>query len=139
MVRRPPRSTRTDTLFPYTTLCRSGTGTTPSRSWVCVEHASGGSTWRRQPLGSKTGDWGCTRCSASSRRRPAPAACRRRVPTGQPPEGWLSSVRSSVLRGAPRLAGLVVSGCAAWALEDLAELGGKIGRAWCRERECQYV
>src|SRR3546814_19192382 len=24
MVRRPPRSTRTDTLFPYTTLCRSG-------------------------------------------------------------------------------------------------------------------
>src|SRR3546814_2672364 len=26
MIRRPPRSTRTDTLFPYTTLCRS-TGT----------------------------------------------------------------------------------------------------------------
>src|SRR3546814_17641466 len=23
MIRRPPRSTRTDTLFPYTTLCRS--------------------------------------------------------------------------------------------------------------------
>src|SRR3546814_3349321 len=28
MIRRPPRSTRTDTLFPYTTLCRSrGTNT----------------------------------------------------------------------------------------------------------------
>src|SRR3546814_9205675 len=26
MVRRPPRSTRTDTLFPYTTLVRSGAG-----------------------------------------------------------------------------------------------------------------
>src|SRR3546814_13409203 len=26
MRRRPPRSTRTDTLFPYTTLCRSGVG-----------------------------------------------------------------------------------------------------------------
>src|SRR3546814_1413520 len=26
MIRRPPRSTRTDTLFPYTTLCRSGWG-----------------------------------------------------------------------------------------------------------------
>src|SRR3546814_14614605 len=26
MMRRPPRSTRTDTLFPYTTLFRSGTG-----------------------------------------------------------------------------------------------------------------
>src|SRR3546814_12867779 len=27
MIRRPPRSTRTDTLFPYTTLFRSGTRT----------------------------------------------------------------------------------------------------------------
>src|SRR3546814_8677198 len=26
MIRRPPRSTRTDTLFPYTTLCRSKGG-----------------------------------------------------------------------------------------------------------------
>src|SRR3546814_12798333 len=26
MIRRPPRSTRTDTLFPYTTLCRSQHG-----------------------------------------------------------------------------------------------------------------
>src|SRR3546814_4098172 len=26
MIRRPPRSTRTDTLFPYTTLVRSGRG-----------------------------------------------------------------------------------------------------------------
>src|SRR3546814_13765920 len=26
MIRRPPRSTRTDTLFPYTTLFRSGVG-----------------------------------------------------------------------------------------------------------------
>src|SRR3546814_14296225 len=26
MIRRPPRSTRTDTLFPYTTLCRSEHG-----------------------------------------------------------------------------------------------------------------
>src|SRR3546814_10024163 len=28
MIRRPPRSTRTDTLFPYTTLFRSGRGAT---------------------------------------------------------------------------------------------------------------
>src|SRR3546814_17875088 len=28
MIRRPPRSTRTDTLFPYTTLFRSGVGKT---------------------------------------------------------------------------------------------------------------
>src|SRR3546814_552302 len=29
MIRRPPRSTRTDTLFPYTTLVRSGRDVTP--------------------------------------------------------------------------------------------------------------
>src|SRR3546814_15322197 len=29
MIRRPPRSTRTDTLFPYTTLFRSPSGTPP--------------------------------------------------------------------------------------------------------------
>src|SRR3546814_15741191 len=32
MIRRPPRSTRTDTLFPYTTLFRSVFDTTDSRS-----------------------------------------------------------------------------------------------------------
>src|SRR3546814_18280156 len=31
MIRRPPRSTRTDTLFPYTTLFRSGGGRRPRR------------------------------------------------------------------------------------------------------------
>src|SRR3546814_5291567 len=40
MLRRPPRSTRTDTLFPYTTLFRSrrscpGTGTSPRRRPRC--------------------------------------------------------------------------------------------------------
>src|SRR3546814_5757573 len=31
MIRRPPRSTRTDTLFPYTTLFRS---TRPTAGWI---------------------------------------------------------------------------------------------------------
>src|SRR3546814_4482204 len=31
MLRRPPRSTRTDTLFPYTTLIRSTAGSAPRR------------------------------------------------------------------------------------------------------------
>src|SRR3546814_8337574 len=34
MIRRPPRSTRTDTLFPYTTLCRSQ----QRGSWPLREH-----------------------------------------------------------------------------------------------------
>src|SRR3546814_19703639 len=33
MIRRPPRSTRTATLFPYTTLCRSGVDRRCSRPW----------------------------------------------------------------------------------------------------------
>src|SRR3546814_8248598 len=42
MIRRPPRSTRTDTLFPYTTLFRSGeryhrAGGTPAIMWELLQ------------------------------------------------------------------------------------------------------
>src|SRR3546814_8524510 len=60
MIRRPPRSTRTDTLFPYTTLFRSG-GTSPkirSQLDCCQRTAKGcGPPWKnwsnseRSPLG----------------------------------------------------------------------------------------
>src|SRR6056297_2103069 len=51
MIRRPPRSTRTDTLFPYTTLFRSGWGgtTTPTAS----------------PAGSRSSTATCTRSPRS--------------------------------------------------------------------------
>src|SRR3546814_2699309 len=42
MIRRPPRSTRTDTLFPYTTLFRSTNGTNSSR--FQIHESSGTST-----------------------------------------------------------------------------------------------
>src|SRR3546814_2430755 len=62
MIRRPPRSTRTDTLFPYTTLCRSiapSTNSTappptagiavraalPWRGCASVGSAGGGGDW----------------------------------------------------------------------------------------------
>src|SRR3546814_6287008 len=44
MIRRPPRSTRTDTLFPYTTLFRSPQRSTPTKarasssSWRATSH-----------------------------------------------------------------------------------------------------
>src|SRR3546814_13520108 len=38
-IRRPPRSTRTDTLVPYTTLCRSRDAVAPRRAAVIVDHA----------------------------------------------------------------------------------------------------
>src|SRR3546814_3725765 len=53
MIRRPPRSTRTDTLFPYTTLFRSAGATTHiagrsrqmgARNSVCRQPSDG--TWR---------------------------------------------------------------------------------------------
>src|SRR3546814_6526147 len=37
MIRRPPRSTRTDTLFPYTTLFRSPDTAVCERSWMTRE------------------------------------------------------------------------------------------------------
>src|SRR3546814_9509140 len=40
MIRRPPRSTRTDTLFPYTTLFRSEQGTPPRRRLVEIHIVS---------------------------------------------------------------------------------------------------
>src|SRR3546814_15618927 len=50
MIRRPPRSTRTDTLFPYTTLFRSKTRTKPCASTEPRRQALGKSeeTWRRR-------------------------------------------------------------------------------------------
>src|SRR3546814_20718258 len=44
MIRRPPRSTRTDTLFPYTTLFRSRDGCQPAgiRRQGAVHHRPGG-------------------------------------------------------------------------------------------------
>src|SRR3546814_20153002 len=47
MIRRPPRSTRTDTLFPYTTLCRSvllpgredAIAEAPLTDWGAMRHA----------------------------------------------------------------------------------------------------
>src|SRR3546814_15029886 len=50
MIRRPPRSTRTDTLFPYTTLfrstnsnCRSSTSATTAPRSIGSRHRSSGS------------------------------------------------------------------------------------------------
>src|SRR3546814_7134603 len=48
MIRRPPRSTRTDTLFPYTTLFRSTVTDTIFRSDTTA-HASG--AFLGQPMG----------------------------------------------------------------------------------------
>src|SRR3546814_6526957 len=63
MIRRPPRSTRTDTLFPYTTLFRSGRDES--------DGAGGTATLR---LGCRTGV-GCRTLSATSIDRSTTADC----------------------------------------------------------------
>src|SRR3546814_7314156 len=68
MIRRPPRSTRTDTLFPYTTLFRSSWCRTPFgvkakiRSWYMA---------MRVFSSSSSGSCVCSRISIRSRIHPA--------------------------------------------------------------------
>src|SRR3546814_14170667 len=51
MIRRPPRSTRTDTLFPYTTLFRSGCRSAPGLGGVARVAAAGDDRGCRLRLG----------------------------------------------------------------------------------------
>src|SRR3546814_7582160 len=54
MIRRPPRSTRTDTLFPYTTLFRAG------HAWRAGREGDGAMHERRRPgAGAVAGDVLC--------------------------------------------------------------------------------
>src|SRR3546814_5578827 len=63
MIRRPPRSTRTDTLFPYTTLFRSHGRKGQRRSSVC----SSFSTRRASPVRALNGGGWASRSAIGSR------------------------------------------------------------------------
>src|SRR3546814_6177578 len=49
MIRRPPKSTRTDTLFPYTTLCRSNKAALQNGTRSSVGQPSDRRHWQEQP------------------------------------------------------------------------------------------
>src|SRR3546814_1875296 len=85
MIRRPPRSTRTDTLFPYTTLFRSPTGTRKSRAGASAATPPSAAARARPAArpacatsggGSATSPGGCPnrRRRACGRSRTPPAA-----------------------------------------------------------------
>src|SRR3546814_17204142 len=61
MIRRPPRSTRTDTLFPYTTLFRStpASACTVAPARVTDRHAAQAGAAFRQPRGRAFGSLPC--------------------------------------------------------------------------------
>src|SRR3546814_6814199 len=65
MIRRPPRSTRTDTLFPYTTLFRSGPLVRRESAAVLVGVRQGDSA----PHGQTWHGMGCVRLAAGRLRR----------------------------------------------------------------------
>src|SRR3546814_7409918 len=57
MIRRPPRSTRTDTLFPYTTLFRSSSAPSSPGAAAACRWASGNRPWRDTATNSVCGHW----------------------------------------------------------------------------------
>src|SRR3546814_12205162 len=115
MIRRPPRSTRTDTLFPYTTLFRSEVGGCDPDPGGC----SGECAFRFADIGPATDEGGAV---ADGQRLPDCRdngafieLCRiiSRRPAEQDGEAVKSSLTAAFKRG--------------------------IGRASCRERVCPYV
>src|SRR3546814_10002050 len=62
MIRRPPRSTRTDTLFPYTTLFRSSSPRCWAEPWK-EDREREAKSGRRDPLGGHRGSAGVQRRS----------------------------------------------------------------------------
>src|SRR3546814_15420656 len=69
MIRRPPRATRTDTLFPYTTLFRSEPPAPDRRAARTARHAEQQDQQRRQPSPEPTDRAPARRRSRSRARR----------------------------------------------------------------------
>src|SRR3546814_15271951 len=116
MIRRPPRSTRTDTLFPYTTLFRSEE----------AEHRGVGKhvlqVQRLAPAGMADDDVGHEALRLQRQR--------------------LARDLLAVEDAALGLAEVAMGGLGRLALrlvQHLGDVGQEIGRASCRERVCQYV
>src|SRR3546814_14951748 len=110
MIRRPPRSTRTDTLLPYTTLFRS-------RSAMY--------DLKRPPIAAANDD----ACLAALSGGPVIAAWGMSVDSTAMIIEW-------VARGLP-LSAVLTADTGVEREETYAFL--QIGRASCRERVCQYV
>src|SRR3546814_11073661 len=121
MIRRPPRSTRTDTLFPYTTLFRSAEGV---GGQALDQPAALDAADRRAPaeLGEGVGDLGAQRVGCVH------------------PQVAVVLLAADVLGVVERLYRIgvgPVGQAAEHARHGQADV--EIGRASCRERVCQYV
>src|SRR3546814_18359388 len=136
MIRRPPRSTRTDTLFPYTTLFRS-----------LLSESEGGGDQRGRALSRAHPGAGAGAGRQLSRRNLSDqqgAGHRGRVARRRDPQGGLRTLRRA-RRRTPRLP-LWADRGAALGRARLCRFGGfppalivEIGREAGRERVWQYV
>src|SRR3546814_19934265 len=127
MIRRPPGSTRTDTLCPYTTLCRSP-----------ADHAEFSADLARK------------QCHALITSGAPLDRGQREIPEIPRPQQFRANITAAVSGvGADpfALAAIALKLDEAQVLESVAlgfgtredNSSGKIGRASCRERVCQYV
>src|SRR3546814_3416582 len=89
MIRRPPRSTRTDTLFPYTTHFRSAAGAAGRSAGIGLQRPTAG---RR--LGGGRGDRAAPRRAARGRGRGEPRRLRARGARDERSEEHTSELQS---------------------------------------------
>src|SRR3546814_16901493 len=120
MIRRPPRSTRTDTLFPYTTLFRS----VAPELWRPSEEECG-----EQHRKGITGLEGATRSNAGTFERAREQARRAPIAACATAESAADNRRHKT-RGARQFAPIIQREGRVFGHE-------KIGRARCRERVCR--
>src|SRR3546814_15937297 len=128
MIRRPPRSTRTDTLFPYTTLFRSVVHHGTILQHRCIKdvipHIAAG-----------------CRKSVPERRQAhshvLPAVPQTLYQPKQP--AVLAPEEMQVALGDGQLASMAIDEFPVNLRQSLAAGNREIGRASCRERVCQYV
>src|SRR3546814_15338680 len=116
MIRRPPRSTRTDTLFPYTTLFRSRDVEEAGRA---ADQRAAGKHQLRQRL--------------------QPALVQRAGAVGDALAAFQHRADRRVRLEALHLVERGEVRVVVVEADDVADIGLEIGRASCRERVGQYV
>src|SRR3546814_16826826 len=137
MIRRPPRSTRTDTLFPYTTLFRSevysltmtllGEDKANARRIAESDIAILSSDLADHVLG--TGQ-AATYPASSADEMPAKLKQNWVVKNGA------NDAMSDTVRNPVRFRQLNLMGT--WPLQGMLDVIFSIGRAWCMDRVCNY-
>src|SRR3546814_14445161 len=118
MIRRPPRSTRTDTLFPYTTLFRS-----PQANTVECQVDYRGDADRLE--------------DRHVRMRETPANLDRNCYRSPEDQGALEQRHPGL--GPPAGADHGQAQAIGECIAEIVQSARQIGRASCRERVCQYV